>query len=128
MVQPFRSLRCVLTFSTFLMLSLVACDGGSGDPCQVETDCDDGLLCCGAARFGNPTRGVCAASCADLRDDASMPDATSGDAMMSMPDSAAGDGAVDGSTTPEASVDASADATVDAQVDASAPDASGDAG
>ncbi len=124
MLQWFRSFRCALTLSTSLMLALIACDGGSGDPCQVETDCDDGLLCCGAARFGNPTRGVCAASCADLRDDASTPDATSGDAMMSMPDSAAGDGAIDGSITP----DASADATVDAQVDASAPDASGDAG
>lgn len=111
--------------SSVLLVVMSACDGGSGDPCQVETDCDDGLICCGAARFGSPTRGICASSCTDIVDDGSM-----GDAIMSLPDgssdSALTDAAADASTDADVP-DATPDASADADVPDATPDASGDA-
>ena len=121
-----------VVLTTLLSNLVLSCDGGSGDPCQVETDCDDGLVCCGAARFGTPTRGVCAVSCADLREDAATMDATS-DAIMSLPDGSAdaspSDGEVDANMDAESPpVDSAVDAAPDAKVDASAGDAAVEAG
>jgi hypothetical protein len=36
-----------------------ACKRGEGDSCQIDTDCDDGLVCCKAT---TAARGTCAAS------------------------------------------------------------------
>lgn len=126
-LKPFR---CML-HGIAVAVTVLACDGGAGDPCQVESDCDDGLLCCGGLSFGTPTRGVCATSCAMVRDDASTEDAKVGDAMMSLPDGgdAAKQDASDGQVTlPDADtsdaevtdsqVDSGQDATVDASADA----------
>ena len=36
-----------------------ACSQGEGEPCQIESDCSSGLVCCA----GDSTRGVCRDSC-----------------------------------------------------------------
>lgn len=53
-------LKRVQTLSSLLLLAvgltLSACEQGEGQPCQVESDCSSGLVCClGAAA----TRGTC---------------------------------------------------------------------
>lgn len=66
----------------FLMLaalSLAACSQNRGDPCQVNSDCGSGLLCCPAAET---PRGVCI--------QAEVCPETVIDASTSEPDSSAG--------------------------------------
>ncbi|QQR91531.1 MAG: hypothetical protein IPJ88_07370 [Myxococcales bacterium] len=60
-----------------------ACESGSGEPCQVKSDCKSGLLCCKASGASVSSRGLCQQVCdlGDAGSDAS--DASSGDADLS---------------------------------------------
>jgi hypothetical protein len=45
------------SFLMFIALwSAVACSQAKGDPCQVKSDCEDGLICCPALQTA---RGTC---------------------------------------------------------------------
>jgi hypothetical protein len=44
-------------------IALMACGSDAGEPCQVQSDCSSGLLCCKTPGSGVATRGVCRASC-----------------------------------------------------------------
>ena len=55
-----RSLRRLLiAFALVSPLALAGCKQGVGDRCQVQTDCDDGLLCILAAGGTPQTGGTC---------------------------------------------------------------------
>ena len=92
---------------------VVGCGGADGDPCQQESDCDDGLVCCSAtgATVMNGARGTCLAMCTVTRTDASI-------------DS----GAPDAATSEDASVDATVDSATDAALDGQVLDADVEAG
>lgn len=45
--------------SALLLLSVAACNGGEGQPCQEADDCNDGLICCKVEPAGLSTRGTC---------------------------------------------------------------------
>jgi hypothetical protein len=48
--------------SASALLGLASCEGAAGDVCQLDSDCETGLLCCkGSASLTD--RGVCAVSC-----------------------------------------------------------------
>ncbi len=52
----------VWLLSATALLGLASCEGASGDVCQLDGDCETGLVCCkGSASLTD--RGVCAASC-----------------------------------------------------------------
>jgi len=49
-------------FSASALLGLASCEGAAGDVCQLDGDCETGLVCCkGSASLTD--RGVCAVSC-----------------------------------------------------------------
>jgi len=48
--------------AAFALLGLASCEGAAGAVCQLDSDCETGLLCCkGSASLTD--RGVCAVSC-----------------------------------------------------------------
>jgi hypothetical protein len=65
---PSRSIAIV---SGLIAIVLLACAQGEGEPCQINRDCDDGLVCVFAA---GSERSVCR-SPNDIEDDAGTPDA-----------------------------------------------------
>jgi hypothetical protein len=110
----------------WLAAACVGCTGSEGDPCQLDSDCDKGLVC----DPPNSARGTCK-NPADIQtesDDAGLGTggiATGGSSSGSGGSDAATDASTDASV--DAAIDAGEDASIDAAVDASI-DASVDAG
>lgn len=118
--RPLSSLLAWV-LSAGALLGLASCEGAAGAVCQLDGDCETGLLCCkGSASLTD--RGVCAVSC--LAVDAGTRDLGVGDAGVG--DAGAEDLGANDAGEPldlAMSVDLGADAESD---DAGAPDA-GDA-
>ena len=73
-----RKFVALFVFGAALAGAFVACKQGKGDRCQVNADCQDGLLCSSAT-------GMCVGSGAMNEIDASVPDAPKVDAMRDAP-------------------------------------------
>ena len=63
----------LFVFGAAIAAGFVACKQGKGDRCQINADCQDGLLCSAAT-------GTCVGSGAMNEIDATVPDAPKGDA------------------------------------------------
>lgn len=59
-MSVFPTLRS-LTLLAAVALSLVGCKQGDGEVCDVDSDCETGLTCCGGGSAGLPMmrRGIC---------------------------------------------------------------------
>jgi hypothetical protein len=90
----------VVVFAGAIALAAVGCRQGAGEPCQIDSDCEDGLTCSG--------QGLCSTT---SDNGGPIIDAAPADAR---PDATFIDGA------PPPPVDAAVDATVDAASDAGA--------
>jgi hypothetical protein len=51
-----------LGFLFLILFAAAGCSGGEGDVCQLESDCNDGLMCCKASR-AMTERGTCETMC-----------------------------------------------------------------
>jgi hypothetical protein len=103
-------------------LLLTACSQAEDEACQVNSDCEDGLVCSISG-----LRGTCRPA-EEIEEDSGTPD--SGNEMVS-PDASVRDGSVDvqdGSVDQQDGSTDSQDGSVDAEVDAATVEPDGDAG
>ncbi len=100
-----------LLLAVSLSFGAAACEGADGDACQIDEDCNGGLVCCatnGGTKTDIADPGLCRNACSSI-----MPQ------DMGTADSGSDSGTADSGT----------DAEIDAPVDGAASDAaSGDAG
>ena len=118
------SLRiALLALAVGLGGAAAGCKQGSGDRCEIMSDCDDGLYCDLAA--GDNSGGVCRPSSVAVDSGAGPTDAAHDASAMEAvegPGDAAGEGA------PDAPADTPPDVSTETGVDAPASDAAGAGG
>jgi hypothetical protein len=100
----------VLVFAAALAAAAAGCKQGSGDRCEINSDCDDGLLCDTAA--GDNSGGICRSIAGPVDSGAGKTD-TAAEAASDAASEAAADAPAETGGS-EAGEDAGADAPADA--------------